>query len=78
MEISILPFRKTRNFPFKLNAVVCRASDVDIKSCSCDLTFGKKAAAVKGRKAHELFAMLGLVGVPPDGPVGRSTKASRT
>jgi hypothetical protein len=25
---------------------------------------------VKGRKANELYAMIGLVGVPPDGPPG--------
>jgi hypothetical protein len=63
-------FPKNKNISVQADAVVCRASDVDITSCSCHLTFGKKMAAVKGRKAHELYAMIGLVGVPPDGAAG--------
>jgi hypothetical protein len=63
-------FPKNKNISVQADAVVCRARDVDITSCSCDLTFGKKIAAVKGRKAHELYAMIGLVGVPPDGAAG--------
>ena len=65
------------NFSFPKNkisvhsdTIVCRASDVDITWCSCDLAFGKKIVAVKGRKAHELFATIGQVGVPPDGAAG--------
>jgi hypothetical protein len=51
-------------------AVTCRASDVDITQHSCDLTFGAKKVATHGRKAHELYATLAEVGVPPDGAAG--------
>jgi hypothetical protein len=51
-------------------AVTCRASNVDITQHSCDLTFGAKKATTQGRKAHELYATLAAVGVPPDGAAG--------
>jgi hypothetical protein len=63
-------FPKNKKISVQADAVVCRASDVDISSCSCDLTFSKKVAALKGRKARELFATIGLLGVPPDGGAG--------
>jgi hypothetical protein len=50
--------------------VVCRASNVDISAHSCALTFGSKTINLKGRRAHELFATVGEVGVPPDGAAG--------
>jgi hypothetical protein len=50
--------------------LTCRASNVDIKSHSCDLTFGSQSAALTGRRAHELFATLAEVRVPPDGAAG--------
>jgi hypothetical protein len=60
-------FPKNKKISVRADAVVCRVSDLDITFCSCDPTFGKKIVAVKGRKAHELFATIGLVAVPPDG-----------
>ena len=63
-------FPQNKKISVQADAVVCRTSDVDIMSCSCELTFGRKVSGVKGRKAHELFAMIGLVGVPPDGAAG--------
>jgi hypothetical protein len=50
--------------------LTCRASNVDITSHSCELTFGGKNVALKGRRAHELFATLAEIGVPPDGAAG--------
>jgi hypothetical protein len=52
------------------DAIVCRESNVDISYRSCELTFGGKKMVVKGRKAHELFATIAELGVPPDGAVG--------
>jgi hypothetical protein len=52
------------------DAIVCRQSNVDISLRSCELTFGPKKVTVKGRKAHELFATIAEVGVPPDGAAG--------
>jgi len=54
----------------KADAVTCRASNVDISSHSCELTFGKKKTSLQGRKAHELFATVAEVGVPSDGAAG--------
>ncbi len=48
----------------------CRAGNVDITLHACDLTFGKKKVSLQGRLAHELYATLAEVGVPPDGAAG--------
>jgi hypothetical protein len=50
--------------------VTCRASNVDIASHACDLSFGGQVVSLKGRSAHELFATLAEVGVQPDGAAG--------
>jgi hypothetical protein len=50
--------------------IVCRASNVDITSRSCELTFGGHISTVKGREANEIFATEALAGVPPDGAAG--------
>jgi hypothetical protein len=39
-------------------------------SSPSDLTFGAKKIPTRGRKAHELYATLAQVGVPPDGTAG--------
>jgi hypothetical protein len=52
------------------DAIICRASNVDITSRSCNLTFGNTAIAIKGRKAHELFATLAEIGLPSEGAAG--------
>jgi hypothetical protein len=52
------------------DTVVCRVSNVDITARACTLTFGAKKVELKGRKAHELFATVAEVGVPPDGAAG--------
>jgi hypothetical protein len=43
---------------------------VDITQHACELTFGEKKVYVAGRLAHELYATLLEVGVPPDGAAG--------
>jgi len=50
--------------------IVCRASNVDITQHACDLTFGSKTVTLTWRKAHELFATIAEIGVPPDGALG--------
>lgn len=59
-----------RKIVVKADAIVCRASNVDITARSCELKFGAQKVALKGRKAHELFATLMEAGVPPDGAAG--------
>jgi hypothetical protein len=52
------------------SGITCKASNVDITSHQCDLTFGEKKLTTHGRKAHELYATLAEAGVPPDGAAG--------
>jgi hypothetical protein len=59
-----------RKIAVKADALLCRASNVDITSRSCTLNFGKHTATLKGRHAHELFATIAEVGVPEDGAAG--------
>ena len=59
----------------KADKIVCRASNVDISFHSCALTFRSKTINLKGRRAHELFATVGEVGVPPDGAAGTMFEA---
>jgi hypothetical protein len=59
-----------RKIVVKANAIACRASNVDITARSCELKFGTRQLALRGRRAHELFATLAEVGVPPDGAAG--------
>jgi len=65
-----LPYPPNKKITVAAGAVTCRASDVDITQHSCDLTFAAKRVATQGRKAHELYATLAEVGVPPDGAAG--------
>jgi len=59
-----------RKISVTADTIVCRQSNVDIAARSCELTFGEKKVLVKGRKAHEMFATIAEVGVPPDGAAG--------
>jgi len=59
-----------KKIAIEADEIVCRQSNVDITARSCELTFGAKKVTVKGRKAHELFATIAEVGVPPDGAAG--------
>jgi hypothetical protein len=54
----------------KADNLVCRASNVDITEHSCALTFGHRTVNLKGRGAHELYATIDEVGVPPDRAAG--------
>ena len=63
-------FAANQKIAVRADAVSCRSSNVDITSRSCELTFGPKRVSLNGRQAHELFATLAEVGVPPDGTAG--------
>jgi hypothetical protein len=55
--------------------IVCKAGNVDITLHQCDLTFGAKTVTLTGEKAHELYATILEVGVPPDGAAGTTYEA---
>jgi hypothetical protein len=50
--------------------IVCRTSNVDITSRSCEVTFGKKTASFTGREANELYSTEAMAGVASDGAAG--------
>jgi hypothetical protein len=50
--------------------LTCKSSNVDITLHSCDLAFGSRTVTLKGRAAHELYATLIEIGVPPDAGAG--------
>src|SRR5262245_3487976 len=64
-----------RTISIRADRVVCRASNVDISSHSCALTFATRTVNVQGRRAHELFATIYQVGVAPDGGAGTVSEA---
>ena len=53
-----------------VDKLICKASNVDITLHSCDLVFGTRTATLTGRAAHELYATLLEIGVPPDAGAG--------
>jgi hypothetical protein len=59
-----------RKISILADSVICRASNVDITSRSCELTFGTQKRALKARQANELFATIAVAGVEPDGAAG--------
>jgi hypothetical protein len=50
--------------------IVCRTSNVDITTRSCELTFKTTIRNLKGREANEIFATEVMAGVPADGAAG--------
>ncbi len=67
---SHVAFPANRKISVKVDAVVCRASNVDITSRSCKLTFGAASASITGRTAHELYATIVEAGVQSEGTAG--------
>jgi len=63
-------FPANRKLSIKVDAVVCRASNVDITSRSCKLAFGAASANLSGREAHELYATIAEADVPSEGAAG--------
>jgi len=63
-------FPPDRTIQVTADSVSCRASNVDITSHVCELTFGKKTVKLQGRQAHEVFATVLEAGVAPDAAAG--------
>ena len=76
-------FRGNTRFGFTPNAkisvdadsVVCRVSNVDITSRSCDLTFGSRKRTLTGREANEIYATAAAAGVAAEGAAGSSIRS---
>jgi hypothetical protein len=52
------------------DSVVCRVSNVDITSRSCELTFGSCKRTLTGREANEIFATAAAAGISSEGAAG--------
>src|SRR6478735_4604263 len=76
-------FRGNNRFGFTPNtkisvdadSVVCRVSNVDITSRSCELTFGSRKRTLTGREANEVGATAAAAGVPSEGAAGSSIES---
>lgn len=53
-----------------VKSIQCKSSDVDLTERQCELMFGAKRVAVRGRQAEALNATLALIGLPEDGAAG--------
>jgi len=67
---SRISFPPNRKISVTTDSVVCRASNVDITSRTCELAFGAAKRVLKGREANELFATLAAAGVASEGGAG--------
>jgi hypothetical protein len=76
-------FRGNTSFGFTPNtkisvdadSVICRVSNVDITSRSCDLSFGTRKRKLTGREANEVGATAAAAGVPSQGAAGSSIES---
>ena len=76
-------FRGNTSFGFPPNtkisidadSVVCRVSNIDITSRSCDLSFGSRKRKLTGREANEVGATAAAAGVPSQGAAGSSIES---
>jgi hypothetical protein len=56
--------------------LMCRTSNVDLTSRSCELTYKNGKQSFKGRKANELFATAALAGIPAEGAAGSNIESA--
>jgi hypothetical protein len=76
-------FRGNTRFGFTPNtkisvdaeSVVCRVSNVDITSRSCELNFGARKRTLTGREANEVGATMAAAGIPSEGAAGSSIES---
>ena len=67
---SAINYPPNRKISVTADSIVCRASDVDITSRTCELAFGYGKRSLKGREANEVFATLAAAGVASEGAAG--------
>src|SRR5262245_11572735 len=60
---------------FDAESLVCRVSNVDITSRSCELNFGARKRTLTGREANELGATMAAAGIPSEGAAGSSIES---
>jgi hypothetical protein len=68
-------FTPNKQISVTADAVVCRVSNVDITSRSCELTFGSRKRTLSGREANEIAATAAAAGVPSEGAAGSNVES---
>ncbi|HEX2448361.1 MAG TPA: hypothetical protein VHK26_09270 [Methyloceanibacter sp.] len=63
-------FPNGKTISIHAGTVACKAGNISIMEHSCTLAFGKQNVELTGRSAHELYATLIEIGVPPDAGAG--------
>jgi len=63
-------FTPGRKISVTADSIVCRTSNVDITSRSCDLTFSVGKRSLHGREANELSATAAVAGATSEGAAG--------
>jgi hypothetical protein len=61
--------------PVDADSVLCRVSNVDITSRSCELSFGARKRMLTGREANEIGATAAAAGIPSEGAAGSSIES---
>ena len=72
---SAIRFPPNRKISVNADSIVCRASNVDITSRTCELAFGAGKRFLKAREANELFATLAAAGVASEGAAGSTIES---
>ena len=67
---SIFLIATKARFSVTADTIVCRTSNVDILTRSCELTFKVSKKSLKGREANELYATAATAGVVAEGAAG--------
>lgn len=57
------------------DSIICKISDVDVTSRSCELTFKTHKRTITGRDANEVYATLALAGAMSEGASGSITES---
>jgi hypothetical protein len=68
-------FTPNKTISVDADSVVCRVSNVDITSRSCELTFGATKRTLAGREANEIFATAAVAGIAAEGAAGSSIQS---
>jgi hypothetical protein len=68
-------FTPNTKIPVDADSVICRVSNVDITSRSCELSFGARKRTLTGREANEIGATAAAAGIPSEGSAGSSIES---
>jgi hypothetical protein len=68
-------FTPGRKISVTAKSIVCKTSNVDITSRSCELTFSVGKQSLRGREANELSATAAVAGATSEGAAGSSIES---